>query len=398
MSGARTNSPENSSGGQSEVATIGGGGVGSERVDFETGGIRVATVSEAGSGGANSDSTSSAINANTTSSGGTAPSSSLQDSDPNGATNSGGTRHATNSQSGGASLSPNAQLGGLGSVGGGNASGASSGGNTTRCSPSAFGAPEPIPALLPAGFSYSSPFLSADALSLYFSASKAGEGEEDIYVATRSSRTSGFYPAAALTEINSSAADGAPCASYDGKAFYFSSTRPGGLGGRDLYAAQRGSANGLFGGLRPLTVLNGTADDTFPWIASDGLTFLFSSTRSGATDLFIATRPDVASNFSAPVALDRVNTAYREDRATLSRDGLTIYFVSDRAGGVGDRDIWYATRGDIESAFTNVRNLQSVNSQHRDVDVALSADDQELYFVSKREGQLEIYRSLRTCP
>lgn len=389
--GAGTTFTENSSGGQSAAPATSGGGGDSERVDFETGGMHAVSVSEAGSGGANSDSSSSsATDANTTNSGGTAQSSS-QDSAPIGATNSGGMGQTSNSQSG-------TQLGGPGSGGAGNTSGSSGGGNTTRCSPSAFGAPEPIPALLPAGFSYSSPFLSADGLSLYFSASKAGEGEEDIYVATRSSRTSGFYPAAALTEINSSAADGAPCASYDGKTFYFSSTRPGGLGGRDLYVAQRGSANGLLDGVRPLTGLNGTADDTFPWIASDGLTLLFSSTRSGATDLFVATRPDVGSNFSAPVALDRVNTSHREDRATLSHDGLTIYFVSDRPSGVGDRDIWYATRGDLESAFSNVRNLESVNSQFRDVDVALSADDQELYFVSKRGGQLEIYRSIRKCP
>ncbi|HMA96284.1 MAG TPA: hypothetical protein VKP30_26535 [Polyangiaceae bacterium] len=373
-----------SSAGESVTNSEGGGGA--ENVASQTASQPSGEVSR---GGGSSNPHGSASTASPTSSGGTI-NSGIDSNVPSTAT------------SGGVSESPGSHWGGTAqaSAGSGGVSDASTSTNGgAPCSPGAFGPPEPITGLLPEGFSYSSPSLSADGLSLYFSAAKPGEGEEDIYVATRSSRTNGFYPATALTEINSTAADGTPSISSDGMTLFFSSTRPGSSGGRDLYSARRANKNGLFGDVRPVTVLNSTADDTFPSITADGLTLVFSSTRSGVTDLFIAQRQDVAGKFAAPVALDRVNTTdYREERATLSRDELTIYFVSDRSNGLGDRDIWYATRSSVESAFANVRNLTSVNSQYRDVDVALSADDQEMYFVSKRQGKLEIYRSVRACP
>lgn len=271
----------------------------------------------------------------------------------------------------------------------------SSGG--TPCKGGGFQRPQPIDGLLPEGYEYFSPSLSADGLSLYFAASKSGEEGDDLYVSTRESRTAEFPSAVALEPINTGRSDGSPSISRDGLTLYFYSERPGGSGGRDLYAATRDTQDAPFRRVQQLDQLNGPADDYLPWISGDGLTLVYSSTRSGGSDLFVATRLDRSSDFSRPTELGGLNTEHREDRAAFSSDELTIYFISDRPNGVGDKDIWVATRNGRRDAFSAPHVLDLVNSESRDIDVSLSADDQELYFVSKRSGGFRLYRSVWDC-
>ena len=88
----------------------------------------------------------------------------------------------------------------------------------------------------------------------------------------------------------------------------------------------------------------------------------------------------------------------REDRAALSNDGLTIYFASDRMGGLGDKDIWVGTRANADGNFGSFSSLQAINSSQRDIDVALAADETEIVFSSNRgAGRFQLYRSLRSC-
>ena len=192
--------------------------------------------------------------------------------------------------------------------------------------------------------------------------------------------------------------DGTPCISSDGLELYFYSSRPGGLGGRDLWSASRSSIDGTFSAALPLAVLNGSNDDNFPWLSADGLTLLFNSTRSGTYDLYIATRTKPGGDFSPPSSVPGVNgSSTREERAALSNDGLTIYFVSDRSGGVGGKDIWMGTRTSAQGTFASFTNLKALNSTLTDMDVSLSRDEAEIVFVSNRVGDSRIYRSTRTC-
>jgi Tol biopolymer transport system component len=249
---------------------------------------------------------------------------------------------------------------------------------------------------LPEEYDYYGPSQSANGLTLYFAASKPEE-DDDIYVAARATRNERFGAAVALKEINTAEADGSPYIGRDGLTLYFYSSRPGGSGGRDLYLAERATADAAFGDVRRLNMLNGPDDDYLPWVSADGLTLVFSSTRSGSSDLFAATRLNGYGAFSTPDELKGVNTSDREDRAALTSDGLTVYFISDRPHGIGDKDIWVAKRPNERSAFANAKVLETVNSEARDIDVSLSADDRELFFVSKRSGRFRIYHSVLDC-
>ena len=65
----------------------------------------------------------------------------------------------------------------------------------------------------------------------------------------------------------------------------------------------------------------------------------------------------------------------------FSRDGLELYFASDRPGGLGDFDIWVATRETVDAPWGEPVNLgPNVNSHKREIAPAISPDGLELYF------------------
>jgi LPXTG-motif cell wall-anchored protein len=79
-----------------------------------------------------------------------------------------------------------------------------------------------------------------------------------------------------------------------------------------------------------------------------------------------------------------INTKYWESHASLSADGLTLYFTSNREGTFGGLDIYTATRADIgQDNWTNIKNLGSdVNSPYNEETPFVSADGEILYFSS----------------
>jgi Tol biopolymer transport system component len=68
----------------------------------------------------------------------------------------------------------------------------------------------------------------------------SGPGASDLWVATRQTRDDAWSTPENLgTVVNSTAFDGAPALSWDGKTLYFFSNRAGGSGGNDLYVTTR---------------------------------------------------------------------------------------------------------------------------------------------------------------
>ena len=80
----------------------------------------------------------------------------------------------------------------------------------------------------------SAPVLSADQLQLYYSVNST-----DVLVSTRANTTASFNTGVPVPNVNSTAEDNPVALSYDGCVLYLSSSRPGGLGGHDIWAARR---------------------------------------------------------------------------------------------------------------------------------------------------------------
>jgi hypothetical protein len=245
-----------------------------------------------------------------------------------------------------------------------------------------------------------SPSLSADGSTLFFAVSVNGVGEQIASSARIDRRGAAFGAATAVAGLEWAGEDGTPLLSADGLSLYFFSTRAGGLGDRDVWQATRSDGAADFTTPTLVAGVNGPNLDHVPWVAPDELTMLWATNRSGGVgqlDIWIARRSFRSDGFSGVAPLTSVNSTAHEGRAVLSNDELTIYFASERSGGLGGMDLWAATRNDKADAFSQVTNLVGLNSSSLDQDPSLSADERELLFTSGRDGRVRVWRSVRDC-
>lgn len=145
--------------------------------------------------------------------------------------------------------------------------------------------------------------------------------------------------------INTPAYEGMPCLSSDNRELFFVSDRPGGFGGLDLWSAR--FDHGLWQLPRNLgAAINTAGDETAPFIYADNKTLFFASTGHagmGGSDLFSAQRPENDSTWTTPANLGvPLNTPYDEVSMSLSAAGDTAYFSSDRDSAAGNFDIYEA--------------------------------------------------------
>jgi hypothetical protein len=197
------------------------------------------------------------------------------------------------------------------------------------------------------------PRLTNDGHTMFLTSSRPGGcGGQDLYVSRRHDKRDNFGWAPPVNlgcTVNTAAEDFTSSFIEDDggpAALYFSSTRPGGAGGSDIYVSVL-AGDGTFGPAAAVPELNTPSDDQRPTVRKDGLEIIFESTRPGslANDLWVSTRPSQASPWSPPVHLGlTLNSASIEFAPTISFDRLTLYFVSDRPGGQGSLDIYVSTR------------------------------------------------------
>ena len=147
--------------------------------------------------------------------------------------------------------------------------------------------------------------------------------------------------------LNSSTWDSQAAISCDGRQLFFASTRPGGIGGSDLYRCYRLPDGSWSEPINLGAGVNTPDDEEAPFLSNDGETLYFSSMgheSMGDQDIFFsrwdATRQrwTKALNIGPPI-----NSAARELGFHLTADGRQGYFASDRAGGEGGLDIYRFT-------------------------------------------------------
>jgi Tol biopolymer transport system component len=238
------------------------------------------------------------------------------------------------------------------------------------------------------------PSLTPDGLVLYFASDRiGGSGGADLWIASRAGADAHFSPPHNLgPNVNSGANESAPDIAADGLALFFDSDRPDGFGSYDLWIALRTRLDEPFGVPANLGAgVNTAASEGHPHLSPDGLTLYFQRRGTAATgdvDIWMATRAHVGDQFSQAVRLGgSVNSPHFDGEPSVSADGLTLYFTSDRPGGLGARDLWVAHRTSQNSAFGPGSHLGStVNTAAQDVTPSISRDGSVLYFMSDRPG------------
>ena len=195
------------------------------------------------------------------------------------------------------------------------------------------------------------PSISADGLQLFFSDWEygtmipGGVGSTDTWMVTRETKDAAWSaPVNVGRPVNYTGGDICPNMSADGLSLYFASgAARGGSGFYDLWVATRATTNDPWGqpvNLGPM--VNSSAADVAPSLSADGLTLFFGRTFTGQDfDLWMTTRATEDDAWGPPVKLAApVNTSAVETFPSISADGSTLYFCSDRAGGSGQNDLW----------------------------------------------------------
>jgi hypothetical protein len=133
-------------------------------------------------------------------------------------------------------------------------------------------------------------------------------------------------------------------------------------------------------------------------LTADGLTLLLSRRGVGGAgsshyETLWSVRPDLSSDFAAPIEIPGVNTSVHDEEPTLSADGLEVYWGHSE-GPIGRWDIRVATRETASGDFTDQGALGTeVNTSGRDLDPFLKKDGLSLYYA--RETQSGNVGSLR---
>lgn len=144
----------------------------------------------------------------------------------------------------------------------------------------------------------------------------------------------------------------AGCINADENTILFSSNRPGGKGGYDLWMLRK-LPNGMWAEPQNLgDGINTEADEDFPSLQSDGVTLFFSTNGRGGMggyDLFKTVWNPEDNSYTTPQNIGYpLNTPYDERTISFGEDGKHAYISTWRSEGKGDLDIYRVTFDNVE--------------------------------------------------
>lgn len=261
------------------------------------------------------------------------------------------------------------------------------------------------------------PTLTADEQTLIFTRKKPreelayiefGREYEDFYVSVRENGE--WSPAENLgPPINTVNNEGAQSISADGMHLYFTAcNRPGGMGSCDIYYARR-MGNTWSEPINLGPPINTSAWESQPSISPDGRTLYFTSNRQGnlgRMDIWVS-RQISTGRWSEPENIGPViNTSGREMSPFIHPDNKTLFFASDGHPGMGGMDLFYTIR-DEEGIWQTPVNLgYPINTHTDEISLVVSASGREAYFASEQPGGygrsdlyfFELYEEARPTP
>jgi outer membrane protein OmpA-like peptidoglycan-associated protein/Tol biopolymer transport system component len=195
--------------------------------------------------------------------------------------------------------------------------------------------------------------------------------------------------------INSAFPDYAPLISADGNTMVFTSRRPlnkkdvqkGRVGKENIYISHYDNRGKVWS---PAEMMDATinipeSDNTATAISADGqriLIYRAKDDKNPSGDIYESVlNGDV---WAEPVKLSApINSNAEETFAAISADGQTLYFVSDRKGGLGGKDIWSCTK-DKSGKWGEAINLgPTVNSSKDEETVFMHPNGSTMFFSSR---------------
>ncbi len=239
------------------------------------------------------------------------------------------------------------------------------------------------------------PVISADETILVFTSRREGStGEElspedgqfyeDMYISYKANGN--WTPPRNLKEINTSQHDACVALSPDGKQLFIYKDKNGG----DLYFSNFDAINNIWSKPESLGSNVNTKDyETSISMTADGNIIYFSSNRpggSGGLDIYMSKKTADGKWGTAVNLGPTINTTYDEDAPFIHADGHTLYFSSRGHAGMGNYDIYRSELKD-DGTWSTPENLgYPINTADQDIYFVLSADNKHGYYASAKEG------------
>jgi outer membrane protein OmpA-like peptidoglycan-associated protein len=205
-------------------------------------------------------------------------------------------------------------------------------------------------------------------------------------------------------EVNTSFNEYSPVITADESVLMFTSRRPGGVGNKmdeskneyfeDVWVSYKvGKKFSQAVNLGP--PVNTENHDAAVCLSPDGQKLITYQGGVNGGDLFISYL--VGKQWSKPENLGKaINTKYHESSASFSYDGKILYFVSDREGGYGGHDIYYAEINE-KGKFEKAVNIGPViNTEYNEEAVFMMPDGKTMYFASEGHNSIGGYDIFKT--
>jgi hypothetical protein len=237
------------------------------------------------------------------------------------------------------------------------------------------------------------PHISKTGLSLYFASTRPGGlGGEDLWVSKRATTDESWCTPVNLgPTINTAANERSPGLSRDGHYLYFATTRSGGSGGFDIWVSWRHDKSDDFGWQPPVNLgsqFNSALTDAGPayFENDDGgvpILFLASNRAGGAGGLDIyVSRLTAGGSFGPPVLVNELSGAVNDLTPGVRHDGLEVIIASNRAGSIGAQDLWVSTRNTVGDVWSAPVNLGSALNSGFNENFPSLSSDRETLFFS----------------
>lgn len=239
------------------------------------------------------------------------------------------------------------------------------------------------------------PALTADGSSLIFS--RTVEGNEDFFVSHQTADKKWTVAAPLSSTINTPQNEGAQSISPDGMYLFFTGcNREDGFGSCDLYVSHKNGKDWD----KPFNLgaaVNSAAWDSQPAVTPDGSTLYFVSNRPGGLggyDIW-KTSLNAAGEWSKPLNLGpEINTPFDEMTPFIHPDGKTLYFSSNGWPGLGNMDIYYSRAQDNGTWGKPVNIGYPINTFSEETGLMVTPDGSKGMFSSVLKdgfGDMDIY-------
>lgn len=257
-----------------------------------------------------------------------------------------------------------------------------------------FGTPVNVANISDPAYQDDDPTLTEDMLEMFFDSDRpagASAAMGDVFVSTRASTADPWGTPTLVTELASLSDDSTPDLSPDGLTMFFGSDRLT-AGDRDLYVTTRADRQSPWSAPQRIAELASTGDDSSACISSDGLTLIFMSGRTGNGDLYQTTRPNSTSPWGTPTKVMNLDSPVEESQHWCNRD-LTVIYLSHYP--TNNLEIYMTTRASPSDTFAPPVPVSEVNTIYDDADPWLSPDLRTMYFFTRKSGLGDIYMTTR---